>query len=205
MKNIFTILLLTVSVFSVNAQGTKYNGSDVLHPVFAERAIVSLVPLPIIFNGFRVDVDVRISDNIWLHIAPRVNLKAAADDLSKFVKGGGVDINARYYIKNKPIGLYFSTGLGAEYNQLGDITKKTKLYYEVTAIRFGGQTYLGYSLQLWPRCVLDIYAGATFRYSQNFFPTDEYKSVVENVRANPFSYHFSGVCFDGGVRIGTTL
>jgi hypothetical protein len=129
----------------------------------------------------------------------------ADDSVSKFVKGGGIDINARYYLKNKPLGLYFATGLGAEYNNLGSVIKKTKEYYEVTAIRFGGQLYLGYSFRLWSRCVMDIYAGATFRYSQNSFPTEEYKGIVEYNRPSPFSYYFSGVCFDGGIRIGIML
>jgi hypothetical protein len=189
----------------MNAQGTKYNSSKILHPVFSEKVVLSLVPVPIIFSGFRVDVDVRITDNIWLNIAPRLNLKSVVDSNSKFVFGGGLDINARYYIENKPLGFYFSVGLGAEYNRLGNITKNTKEYYEVTAIRFGGQTYLGYSFRLWSRCVMDIYAGATFRHSKNSFSTEVYKNVVEADRLSPFSYYFSGVCFDGGVRIGITL
>ncbi|MDR1975208.1 MAG: hypothetical protein LBQ31_11160 [Bacteroidales bacterium] len=186
-------------------QGTKYNKTDILHPVFSEKAIVSLVPVPLIFNGFRVDADVRLTDNVWLNIAPRINIKNALDTNSKFVFGGSFDLNARYYIKNKPLGFYVSAGLGIEYNHLGAIVKKTKEYYEVDALRFGGQTHLGYSLRLWPRCILDIYLGATFRYSSNSFSSDKYRNIVNNSRPNPFSYHFSGLCFDGGIRIGIML
>jgi acetyltransferase-like isoleucine patch superfamily enzyme len=198
-------LLFVAGVFNLNAQKTKYNGSNVLHPVFSEKVIVSLVPVPLIFNGFRVDVDVRINDNIWLNIAPRINIKPAIEIGSKFIFGGGLDINARYYIQNKPLGFYVSTGLGAEYNSLGDNIKKTKEYYEITAIRFGGQTHVGYSFHLWSRCTMDIYAGTTFRNSINSFPNEEYKGIINNKRPSPFSYYFSGVCFDGGIRIGITL
>jgi hypothetical protein len=173
--------------------------------VFSEYAIVSLVPLPIISNGFRVDVDVRISDNIWLNIAPRLNIKSAADSNSKFVRGGGMDINIRYYFKNKPLGFYISIGVGAEYNQLGNIIKKTKEYYEVNSARFGGQTYLGYSFRLWTRCTMDIYAGAAFRHSANSFSSEEYKNIVQQHRPSPFSYHFSGIYFDGGIRFCVVL
>jgi hypothetical protein len=209
MKRIFVLFFVIVSFCPalVQAQETKYNKTDILHPVFSEKVMISLVPVPIIFNGFRVDADIRLADNLWLNIAPRFNLKIAQQDIpnSKFVRGGGLDINARYYMGNKPIGFYISAGLGMEYNQVGDFIKKANEYLEVTSLRFGGQAYLGYSFRLWPRCVMDFYVGATFRYSSNSFVDEKSLNTYNNIRVNPFSYYFSGICFDGGVRIGITL
>ncbi|MDR1739753.1 MAG: hypothetical protein LBR45_03255 [Bacteroidales bacterium] len=209
MKRIFVLFFVIVFFCSafVHAQGTQYNKTDILHPVFSEKVMISLVPVPIIFNGFRVDADIRLGDNLWLNIAPRFNLKVAADTASEFVYGGGLDINARYYVRNTPDGFYISAGLGAEYNRLADIIKKPKpaQYLEVTSLRFGGQAHLGYSIRLWPDCSMDFYVGATFRYSSNSFVDDKSQEVYDKIKINPFSYYFSGICFDGGIRISITL
>ena len=203
---------------------TKALRSDNLQAVFQENMSVSLVPLPLFFNGFRVDFDCRLKDRLWLQVAPQYNYRRKGEKTR--TDGFCLDVNARYYVfRNSARGFYIATGLGLDYNQItessGDFpdapTKgKGKLKrhqgnigfegeYSVDAFRFGAQVQLGWQISLWPRTVMDFYIGAAFRHSFNSYSDPVSEQIGTNIPIRPWMYQFSGVYMQAGIRIGLML
>lgn len=203
---------------------TKALRSDNLQAVFQENMSVSLVPLPLFFNGFRVDFDCRLKDRLWLQVAPQYNYRRKGEKTR--TDGFCLDVNARYYVfRNSARGFYIATGLGLDYNQItessGDFpdapTKgKGKLKrhqgnigfegeYSVDAFRFGAQVQLGWQISLWPRTVMDFYIGAAFRHSFNSYSDAVSEQIGTNIPIRPWMYQFSGVYMQAGIRIGLML
>ena len=203
---------------------TKALRSDNLQAVFQENMSVSLVPLPLFFNGFRVDFDCRLKNRLWLQVAPQYNYRRKGEKTR--TDGFCLDVNARYYVfRNNARGFYIATGLGLDYNQItessGDFpdapTKgKGKLKrhqgnigfegeYSVDAFRFGAQVQLGWQISLWPRTVMDFYIGAAFRHSFNSYSDPVSEQIGTNIPIRPWMYQFSGVYMQAGIRIGLML
>lgn len=175
---------------------------DVLQGMYSENVMVSLVPLPLFFHGFRVDVDFRLKDNLWLQLAPQYNYyrKSGIDRIDGFC----FDANLRYYVKGSSArGFYVGSGLAFDFNQVSE--QKDIGFYKVNSPRFGSQLMVGYQLNLWRRAVLDFYIGAAYRYAFNSFEKDEYRQVMESLRIDPWEYQFGGVYMQAGVRIGLML
>lgn len=202
---------------------TKALRSDNLQAVFQENMSVSLVPLPLFFNGFRVDFDCRLKDRLWLQVAPQYNCRRKGENTH--TDGFCLDVNARYYVfRNSARGFYIASGLGVDYNQITENSEdfpevpngKRSLkrhqgnigfegQYSVNAFRFGAQVQLGWQISLWPRTVMDFYVGAAFRHSFNSYSDAVSEQIGTNIPIRPWMYQFSGIYMQAGVRIGLML
>lgn len=197
-------MVLSVAVCSlVPAWGqTRAQRAGVLQGIYNETMLVSLVPVPLAFNGFRADFDYRLKDALWLQVAPQYNNKRKGTDIR--LDGFCLEANVRYYLKGSaPRGFYIASGLGLDYNRIQDLDET--MPYRVNATRLGGQLQLGFQFGLWPRAVMDLYVGAAFRHSFNTYDTEVSRSVVEHMSVKPWNYHFSGLFMQAGVRIGLLL
>ncbi len=202
---------------------TKALRSDNLQAVFQENMSVSLVPLPLFFNGFRVDFDCRLKDRLWLQVAPQYNCRRKGEKTR--TDGFCLDVNARYYVfRNSARGFYIASGLGVDYNQITEYSedfsaaKKGKGgigrnqgnigfegEYSVNAFRFGAQVQLGWQISLWPRTVMDFYVGAAFRHSFNSYADPVSEQIGTSIPIRPWMYQFSGIYMQAGIRIGLML
>lgn len=200
---------------------TKALRSDNLQAVFQENMSVSLVPLPLFFNGFRVDFDCRLKDRLWLQVAPQYNCRRMGE--STRTDGFCLEVNARYYVfRNSARGFYIASGLGVDYNQItensadfpeggrGKVKRAQENIgftgeYSVNAFRFGGQVQLGWQVSLWPRTVMDFYVGAAFRHSFNSYADPVSEQIGMNIPIRPWMYQFSGIYMQAGIRIGLML
>lgn len=181
---------------------TRAQRVGVLQGIYNETMSVSLVPVPLAFNGFRADFDCRLKDALWLQVAPQYNNKRKGTDVR--LDGFCFEVNVRYYLKGStPRGFYIASGLDFDYNRIQDLYKT--ISYQVSATRLGGQLQLGFQFGLWPRAVMDLYVGAAFRHAFNTYDTEASRNVVENMSIKPWNYHFSGLFMQAGVRIGLLL
>lgn len=176
-----------------------------LQDMYGDRFMVSLVPVPLAFNGFRVDFDCRLKDRLWLQIAPQYNCKRKNGDIK--TDGFCLEANVRYYVKNSTSrGFYVASGLGIDYNRIQDYNRKDDDiyldFYKLSSFRFGGQLQVGYSFRLWPCALMDLYVGAAFRHSFNSYGDEASRLIVETGNLKPWQYHFSGLFMQAGVRIG---
>lgn len=197
MKILAFFVLMLCAAFSSKAQ-TRAQRVDVLQDMYGENIMVSLVPVPLAFNGFRIDVDCRLKDRLWLQIAPQYNCKRKGTHTK--TDGFCLEANLRYYVKNSSSrGFYVASGIGVDYNRIqeGDLIG----FYRLNSTRIGGQLHVGYSFRLWPRALMDFYAGAAFRHSFNAY-SDIYSQNIVEKGVKPWQYHFSGLYLQVGVRIG---
>lgn len=206
---IFVVVCLLTAIFqSARAQNAQRVGD--VQSEYDERFMVSLVPLPLAFNGFRFDFDSRLKDNLWLQLAPQYNYKRKGANIK--IDGLCFEANMRYYAgRSSSHGFYVASGLGADYNRIQDVITETaqgnpeeeiETPYKLTALRVGGQLQVGYSFGLWPGALLDVYAGAAFRHSFNSFSDEASRTIVENGDWRPWHYHFSGLFMQAGIRLG---
>ena len=215
--------LMLVSLSRPCHAQTRALRSDNLQSVFQENMSVSLVPLPLFFNGFRVDFDCRLKDRLWLQVAPQYNCRRKGENTR--TDGFCLDVNARYYVfRNSARGFYIASGLGVDYNQITENSEdfpevpkgKGNLkrhqgnigfegQYSVNAFRFGAQVQLGWQISLWPRTVMDFYVGAAFRHSFNSYSDAVSEQIGTNIPIRPWMYQFSGVYMQAGIRIGLML
>ncbi len=175
----------------------------VLQGMYDENFMLSLVPVPLAFNGFRVDFDCRLRDRLWLQLGPQYDCKRKGAEIK--TDGFCLEANLRYYVKNSSSrGFYVASGLGVDYNRIQDLEKVDgeEVPYKLTSTRFGGQVQIGYSFGLWPRALMDLYVGAAFRHAFNGFSDERSRQIVENGNLKPWQYHFSGLFMQVGVRIG---
>ena len=200
---IWTMLCMVAFGSLLPAWGqTRAQRVGVLQGLYNERMVVSLVPIPLAFNGFRADFDCRLKDALWLQVAPQYNNKRKGTEIKQ--DGFCIEANVRYYLKGaSPRGFYIASGLGVDYNRIQDLYRKEA--YRVNATRVGGQLQLGFQFGLWPRAVMDVYVGAAFRHSFNTYDTEASRRVVENMSVKPWNYHFSGLFMQAGIRIGLLL
>ncbi len=217
----------------VQAQNRAQRSSAV-HQMYAENHMVSLVPIPVFFDGFRVDYDVRVMDNLWLNVAPQLNYRrklqrpAEQYQVKKFdlwknlglkktqlpaytlnQTGVCLDLNLRYYHPHadgdqRTKGLYYEAGIGLEYNQFSRLNSKDEPY-EVTTTRLGSQAYIGYMWRMWPKTTFDFYFGGAWRYAIHSFSQPEFRDLMNIDPIRPWSYLYSGVFLEAGLRIGFVL
>ncbi|MEG1718224.1 MAG: hypothetical protein RRX93_05600 [Bacteroidales bacterium] len=197
-------LCLCVPSFAQN----RTQKSNAIHKLYGENFMVSLVPIPLFFHGFRVDLDARIKDNLWINIAPQYNYHRSLHNYQKTdtlrLNGFCLEVNMRYY-EPRAKGLYFAVGLGVDYNIINEFNKKNQQFYSVNSTRLGGQIQMGYMVKMWPRAVFDVYIGAAFRGTINKYSQEQYKQNMEYGGVKPWSYAFGGVFMEAGVRIGLML
>lgn len=194
------ILILCMELSASTFAQVKKKNSTALYPQFDEKFMISLVPVPLFFNGFRVDFDVRLSEKLWLNLTPQYNAKKA-DSVS--LSGFTMMANFRY-IDPKYKGFYVAVGAGGDYNKITDVTKSGQLY-SLSSMRFGGQLQLGYMVTMWRRTKFDIYIGAAFRHSVNKYDGIESEQIVLNDDVKPWKYHYDGIFMQAGIRIGIML
>lgn len=205
LKIILAFLAFVLCLLEPLKGQTRAQRVGVLQDVYGEKMMVSLVPVPLVVNGFRIDFDCRLKDRLWLQLAPQYNHKRKG--VYTKTDGFSLEANVRYYVKNSPSrGFYVASGLGIDYNQLqkgntGGHGVETR-EYSLSAFRFGGQLQVGYSFRLWPRALMDLYVGAAFRRSFNSYDSEESRMAVEGGSVEPWEYHFSGLFMQAGVRIG---
>lgn len=183
----------------------RFQRVDNLQDMYGENFMVSLVPVPLAINGFRMDFDCRLKDRLWLQLAPQYDYKRKNGNIK--TDGFCLEANIRYYVKNSSSrGFYVASGLGIDYNKIQDFAEyQDDVYldfYKLTSFRFGGQIQLGYSFRLWPGALMDLYAGAAFRHSFNTYADENSRFIVEQGNVKPWQYHFSGLFMQLGVRIG---
>ncbi|MCM1041442.1 MAG: DUF3575 domain-containing protein [Bacteroides sp.] len=200
------VLLGTALCLLLPAKGqNRFQRVGNLQDMYGERFMVSLVPVPLAFNGFRVDFDCRLKDRLWLQLAPQYNCKRKNGDIK--TDGFCLEANLRYYVKNSSSrGFYVASGLDFDYNIIRDYDGRDGDdyydFYHVNSFRFGGQVQIGYSFRLWPGALMDFYVGAAFRHSFNSYGNDESRRIVEEGDVKPWQYHFRGLFMQAGVRIG---
>lgn len=195
------LVCAVVSDAPLQAQ-TRAQRVNVLQDLYGDRMMVSLVPLPLFFNGFRVDFDCRLKDDLWLQIAPQYNYRRKGD-VSR-TDGFCMEADLRYYVMGSPYGFYVSSGLGLDYNQISD-NNRDQEFYKVNSVRLGSQLHIGYQFRLWRRAVFDFYIGAAFRYAVNSFPSSSYEAAMDKVELKPWNYQFGGIFMQTGIRIGLLL
>ena len=207
--------------------------SNALHQIYTENHMLSLVPVPLFFNGFRIDYDVRLKDNLWLNVAPQFNYRRKAERPAKhYMKinrnepieaGSGnelpvytlsqtgfcLEANLRYYQPNTGRGaatggLYYATGLGVEYNQ-SDRLNSEDTPYAVNTTRLGTQIQIGYMVRMWPRATFDIYIGAAWRYALNKFADTGDEAIMMKDAQRSWTYQYNGIFAEAGIRIGFML
>lgn len=202
---ITAVLFCVLGILQCPQAQTRAQRVGVLQDVYGDNIMVSLVPVPLAFNGFRLDVDCRLKDRLWLQIAPQYNCKRKG--VYTKLDGFCLEANVRYYLKNSSSrGFYLASGIGLDYNQIqqgktDEFEVETK-EYGLNSTRFGGQIQLGYSFNLWPRALMDLYVGAAFRHSFNSYDSEDSRMAVEAGDIKPWQYHFSGLYMQVGVRIG---
>lgn len=207
--------------------------SNALHQLYTENHMLSMVPVPLFFNGFRIDYDARIKDNLWLNVAPQFNYRRKAErpdkhyskiDWNKPIEAGSgnelpvytlnqtgfcLEVNLRYYQPNTSrspytSGLYYAAGLGVEYNRC-DRLNSEDTPYAVNTTRLGTQIQIGYMLRMWPRATFDIYVGAAWRYALNQFANEADKAVMMKDAQHSWTYQYNGIFAEAGIRIGFML
>lgn len=219
-------------VLPVQAQN-RAQRSNALHPIYTENHMLSLVPVPLFFNGFRIDYDARIKDNLWLNVAPQFNYRrkdhrpdghylkpqvmpkndgTGFENLPVYTlnqTGFSLEVNLRYYQPNTSrseltSGLYYAAGLGVEYNDCDRLNSEDAAY-GVRTTRIGTQVQIGYMFRMWPRATFDIYIGGAWRYAINKFgsPADEAAMRLDAQRS--WTYQYSGIFAEAGIRIGFML
>ena len=207
--------------------------SNAIHQIYSENHMLSLVPVPLFFNGFRIDYDCRLQDNLWLNVAPQFNYKrkdgrpngqyskvnmnapldaAGSNKLPVYTlnqTGFCLELNLRYYQPgtgngSTTGGLYYAAGLGVEYNMC-DRLNSEDTPYSVNTMRIGTQIQIGYMCRLWPRATFDIYAGGAWRNAINSFAQPEYEAIMMKDAQRSWTYQYNGIFLEAGVRIGFML
>lgn len=207
--------------------------SNALHQIYSENHMVSLVPVPLFFNGFRIDYDCRLQDNLWLNVAPQFNYKRkdarpngqySKVDMNAPLNAEGnnklpvytlnqtgfcLELNLRYYQPGtgngtNTGGLYYAAGLGVEYNMC-DRLNSEDTPYSVNTMRIGTQIQIGYMCRLWPRATFDIYAGGAWRNAINSFAQPEYEAIMMKDAQRSWTYQYNGIFLEAGIRIGFML
>ncbi|MDE6494460.1 MAG: DUF3575 domain-containing protein [Bacteroidales bacterium] len=198
-----TVLCLAGCLLLPARAQTRAQRVGVLQGIYNEKMVVSLVPIPLAFSGFRIDFDCRLKDRLWLQVAPQYNCKRRDGNIK--TDGFCLEANLRYFLKNaSPRGFYIASGLGLDYNQIQDLYRSVP--YHVNATRVGGQLQIGFQFGLWPRAVMDVYLGAAFRHAFNRYPDNGFSSLtVERMTIKPWQYHYSGLYMIAGIRIGLLL
>lgn len=207
--------------------------SNAIHQMYSENHMVSLVPVPLFFNGFRIDYDCRLQDNLWLNVAPQFNYKRKdgrpdkqyskvnmntplnAEGSNKLPvytlnqTGFCLELNLRYYQPGtgngtNAGGLYYAAGLGMEYNMC-DRLNSEDTPYSVNTTRIGTQIQIGYLCRMWPRAMFDIYIGAAWRQAINSFKNPEYEAIMMKDAQRSWTYQYNGIFAEAGIRIGFML
>ena len=208
--------------------------SNAIHQMYSENHMLSLVPVPLFFNGFRIDYDCRLQDNLWLNVAPQFNYKRKdgrpdgqyskvnmnapleAEGNNKLPvytlnqTGFCLELNLRYYQPgtgngtSSTGGLYYAAGLGMEYNMC-DRLNSEDTPYSVNTTRIGTQIQIGYLCRMWPRAMFDIYIGAAWRQALNSFKNPEYEAIMMKDAQHSWTYQYSGIFAEAGIRIGFML
>ena len=207
--------------------------SIAIHQMYSENHMLSLVPVPLFFNGFRIDYDYRLKDNLWLNVAPQFNYRRKADRPDGQYKkvnmnapldaeenalpvytlnqtGFCLELNLRYYQPgtNRQAdhtgGLYYAAGLGFEYNQ-SDRLNSEDTPYSVNTTRIGTQIQIGYLCRMWPRATFDIYIGAAWRNAINGFKNPEHEAIMMKDVQRSWTYQYNGIFAEAGIRIGFML
>lgn len=198
---LFVLCLNLYSMWDIQAQ-TRTQRSTATHQIYTENHLISLVPVPLFFHGFRVDYDARLKDQLWLNVAPQLNYQRKPSDTMSLT-GFCLELNLRFF-EPRLKGLYFAAGLGFEYNESSKNNSNGN-FYSVNTTRMGAQIQLGYMVKMWPRTMFDVYIGAAFRYAINKYPQASYEQLFKVDRVRPWSYQFSGVFMEAGIRIGFML
>lgn len=226
------VVCMTMGLMQPVQAQTRAQRSTAVRQMYAENHIVSLVPVPVFFDGFRVDYDVRIKDNLWLNVAPQVNYRrklARPEKHYKYFKvndpfsdenklpvytlnltGMSLKLNLRYYQPRensdiqKTSGLYYAVGIGMDYNQHHRLSSRNEAY-DVNTMRIGSQAYIGYMGRMWPKATFDFYFGGAWRYAIHSFSQPEYKALLKMDPIRPWTYLYSGVFLEAGIRIGFVL
>ena len=228
---VWCAMMGVVSVMQPVQAQTRAQRSTAVHQMYAENHIVSLVPIPVFFDGFRVDYDARIKDNLWLNVAPQLNYRRKMErpveqykkiDVTKPLDaenklpvytlnqtGMSLELNLRYYHPtadgNQQVkGLYYAAGIGLDYNQFSRLNSRDQ-FYTVNTMRLGSQIQLGYMWRMWPKAIFDFYFGGMWRYAIHSFSAPEYKDFMKADPIRPWTHLYSGVFLEAGVRIGFVL
>lgn len=225
-------LLITMGLSATGQAQNRFQRSQALQQIHSENHQISLVPVPLFFNGFRIDYDARIKDNLWLNVAPQFNYRRKAERPARHYSkrnvhptneggyenlpvytlnqtGFSLEVNLRYYQPNTSrseltSGLYYAAGIGLEYNQC-DRLNSTDTPYAVNTTRLGTQVQIGYMLRLWPRATFDIYLGGAWRYALNQFTNPADEAVMKLDAQHSWTYQYSGIFLEAGIRIGFML
>ena len=226
-------LALCAALPSQSQAQNRAQRSNALHQLYAENHMLSLVPVPLFFNGFRIDYDTRLKDNLWLNVAPQFNYRRKAErphgHYSRIDRNEPIDartdnklpvytlnqtgfcleLNLRYYQPNTSrsaytSGLYYAAGIGVEYNRC-DRLNSEDTPYAVNTTRLGTQIQIGYMLRMWPRATFDIYLGGAWRYALNNFANPADEAVMKLDAQRSWTYQYNGIFMEAGIRIGFML
>jgi hypothetical protein len=191
---------------------------------FKREKIVSIVPLYVFQNGFRVDYEFTLQNNwkSWLQLSPELFISTNGSEEPSTIftsttynsmRGVGLEIHHKYFIKevNKHYGYYFAYGGGFQFFGIKNDQSVEYTYseYDTNYISYRTENVnttinrvllnfiVGQQLVRSKPFIFDYYLGIGFRYSM-----DKNLELMETYNQSWFDYGYSGSLLVAGVKLG---
>jgi hypothetical protein len=179
------------------------------------------VPQFLFQNGIKIEIDKRLSSpQKWIILSPsfyykdqRGNWLFGNSNVLE-VKGGGLDILYRWYLKElkQQGGFYLSAGGGYRYiarkfegNHWESFEETGLTYYRYDEASWLKETHTanlrataGYQFVIFDHMALDFFAGIGMKISRDEIPDNILSYTDDDV----YSFGGSGYIFVGGIRLG---
>jgi hypothetical protein len=205
MKRLFQISAFLLILIITGVSGVSAQDEPLISP---KTNMVSLVPLYIIQDGFRVDFDHRISERSWIQLAPAVYFREnnAPTSESRYdftaLKGGGLNIYHRFYPGHGPGhgGVYISYGGVYQYTRIDYTERLMAINYDRFSKiqRIGGDINIGIMAKLSHDVLLDFYTGFGIRHATVQSNADDPRLY----NSDYFERGYTGIILNLGFRVG---
>lgn len=183
------------------------------------RNHLMIVPHYLVFDGMRIDYELKIKNNHWIQLCPQFYFKennsSSDDNISPIsitnnntntslrrLFGVGLDAYHKIYlgISYRQPGAFISYGASANYFEIeyadeGNVSQTSTSSFS----KIGGDVIIGYDLGFKKNLIIfGIYTGLGYRYS---FTNNS--QIKKNFTRSMYDYAYSGNIFLIGFRFGT--